>query len=223
MEAYSVDPPAMKTARIALVEDHAMIRDTFARRLRAEGGCVIVGEYGTVAEAIRGCLQSKPALVIVDWMLPDGPGIEIVRRLDARRSGSPRFLMLSAAEKAPLVREALDAGVHGFVMKRWPYEVLREAIHRVLAGHSFYCPTSSQLLVEALRSEAGAGVILSARDRRILQGLARGQSIKEIAHDLALNHKTIYHQCAALKEKLGIHTAVGLARYAVQQGLVEEP
>jgi DNA-binding NarL/FixJ family response regulator len=222
MEVFPVNLPVMKTARLVLVEDHAMVRDTFASRLRAEGGFTIAGEYGTVAEAIRGCLKAKPALVIVDWMLPDGRGIDVARKLATRKDGEPRFLVLSTAEKAAIVREALEAGVHGFVMKRWPYEVLREAIRRVLSGHTYYCPTSSELLVETLRSEAGAAVRPNAREKRILQGLARGESIKEIAHNLEVNHKTIYHQCSALKEKLGIHTTVGLVRYAVQHGLVEE-
>jgi DNA-binding NarL/FixJ family response regulator len=121
------------------------------------------------------------------------------------------------------VREAIDAGVHGFVMKRASYDTLLEAIRTVLAGKSYYCTVSSRLLVEALRTAADASAnALTPRERDIVRGIARGESIKAIAGRLGLSPKTVNNQYSSLKDKLGIYDAVGLVRYAIRHGLVEE-
>jgi DNA-binding NarL/FixJ family response regulator len=121
------------------------------------------------------------------------------------------------------VREAIDAGVHGFVMKRASYDTLLEAIRTVIGGKSYYCAVSSRLLVEALRTAADGSVhALTSRERDILLGIARGESIKAIAHRLALSPKTVNNQLATLREKLGIRETAGLLRYAARHGLVED-
>jgi two-component system nitrate/nitrite response regulator NarL len=154
-------------------------------------------------------------------MLPDGKGIDVVRAL-APKLGSTRYLFLSSLEKEHIVREAIDAGVHGFVMKRASFDTLLEAIRSVVKGKSYYCSVSSRLLVEALRTAAGSGGdALTARERDILRGVAGGQSIKVIAHRFGLSPKTVNNQFSTLKDKLGIRDSAGLVRYAVSHGLVE--
>lgn len=182
----------------------------------------LAGDCSTVAEGVKTCLKLQPALVIVDWLLPDGKGIDVVRAL-APKLASTRFLFLSSAEKAHIVREAIDAGVQGFVMKREPYDTLREAIRAVLTGRSFYCATSSRLLVEAMLIAPDSGPNgLTARERDILRGLARSESIKVIAARFGSSPKTVNNQLGALKTKLGIFDLVGLARYAVDHGLADD-
>lgn len=212
----------MKPASIVLVEDHTLMRHLLGAVLKEHPELFLAGDFATVAEGIAGSLRLKPALVIIDWMLPDGKGIDVVRALSPKLAGT-RYLFLSSLEKEHIVREAIDAGVHGFVMKRAPYDTLLEAIREVLAGRSFYCATSSRLLVEALRTAAGAGIdALTARERDILRGIARSESIKEIAHRLGLSAKTVNNQLGTLKDKLDIRDTVGLVRYAVRHGLVED-
>jgi DNA-binding NarL/FixJ family response regulator len=134
-----------------------------------------------------------------------------------------RFLFLSSIEKEHVVREAIDAGVHGFVMKRASYDTLLEAIRTVVAGKSYYCNVSSRLLVEALRTAADPrSEVLTRRERDILLGLARGQSIKEIAHRFELSPKTVNNQVATLRDKLGIRDTAGLLRYAARHGFIED-
>jgi DNA-binding NarL/FixJ family response regulator len=212
----------MKPASVVLIEDHTLVRHLLAAVLKDEPGVVLAGDFATVAAGIKGCLKLHPALVIIDWMMPDGKGIDVVRALATKLAGT-RYLFLSSLEKEHVVQEAIEAGVDGFVMKREPYEVLLEAIRAVLAGRSFYCPTSSRLLIEALRSAANSGInALTVRERDILRGIARGDSIKVMADRFGVSPKTVNNQLGALKEKLGLRDTVPLVRYAINHGLVED-
>ena len=222
MPARSLQLPVLKPTSIVLIEDHTLVRHLLATVLKEDASLQLAGDFANVADGVAGCLRLRPALVIIDWMLPDGKGIEVVRALSPKLPGT-RFLFLSSIEKEHVVREAIDAGVHGFVMKRASYDTLLEAIRTIIAGRSYYCPVSSRLLVEALRTAADAGAnALTAREREIVLGVARGESIKEMAHRFDLSPKTVNNQLATLREKLGIRDTAGLMRYAVRHGLVED-
>lgn len=222
MEAPKLESPVMKTASVVLVEDHTLVRQLLRAALGDVRQLRVVGEFSGVKDAIAGCLRLKPSLVLIDWMLDDGKGIEIVHAT-ARALPGTRFLFISSLEKEHIVREAVEAGVHGFVMKRAATETLLEAIQAVVAGRSYYCPVSSRLLVEALRTAAApAADALTAREREILRAIARSEPVKSVAGRLGLSPKTIHNQLDALKAKVGIRDMVGLARYAARHGLVED-
>jgi DNA-binding NarL/FixJ family response regulator len=212
----------MKPASVVLIEDHTLVRHLLGAVLKEDPALALAGDFATVADGIKGCLKLKPALVIIDWMLPDGKGIDVVRALTPKLAGT-RYLFLSSLEKEHIVREAIDAGVHGFVMKRASFETLLAGIRAVIAGKSYYCDVSSRLLIEALRTAAHAGAdALTTRERDILRGIAGGESMKEIAHRFGLSPKTVNNQFGALKDKLGIRDTAGLIRYAVGHGLIED-
>ena len=212
----------MIPASIVLIEDHTLVRHLLATLLKENPALTLVGGFSTVAEGIKACLKLAPTLVIIDWMLPDGKGIDVVRALTPHLANT-RFLFLSSLEKEHIVREAIEAGVHGFVMKRASYPTLLEAIRTVLAGKSYYCTTSSRLLVEALRTAAEPGPnSLTGRERDILRGLARSVSIKDLADGFGSSPKTVNNQLSLLKDKLNIFDSVGLVRYAILHGLVEQ-
>lgn len=214
--------PEMKRASVVLVEDHTLVRHLLSAVLKEDPALSLVGDYATVAESTKACLRLRPSLVIIDWMLPDGKGIDVVRAITPKLPQT-RYLILSSLEKEHIVREAIDAGVHGFVMKRASYDTLLEAIRSVVAGKSYYCTVSSRLLVEAMRTAADQGPNAStARERDILRGITRGQSIKDLAHHFGSSPKTVSNQLSTLKDKLGIHDTVGLVRYAINHGLVED-
>ena len=212
----------MKPASVVLIEDHTLLRQLLRAVLKEDPTLTLAGDFADVADGIKGCLKLKPALVIVDWMLPDGKGIDVVRALSPKLSDT-RFLFLSSLEKGHIVREAIDAGVHGFVMKRAPYDVLLAAVRAVVAGKSYYCTTSSRLLVEAMCTAADRGPnSLTARERDILRGVARSESMKVLADRFGSSPKTVNNQLSLLKEKLAIYDSVGLVRYAINHGLVED-
>jgi DNA-binding NarL/FixJ family response regulator len=211
---------AMKPARLVIVEDHTMVRQLLSEAVRLEPSVQIAAAVGSVTSGLNACLEHKPDLLIVDWMLPDGSGLVLVQQVRARLPHT-RFLMVTSNDQEHVVREASEAGVQGFVFKRSPLEMLREALIAVLAGHRFYCPESSKFLLAALRSGADSSRPLTPREREILRAVASGLGTKEIAGHLNVSAKTVANHLAALKEKLRIHETAGLVRYAIRHGFVD--
>lgn len=180
----------------------------------------LVGEATTVAEGVVLARREKPDLMVVDWSLPDGEAARLVNTVAAELPGT-RWLVVSSREDEGVLRAALALGVHGVVLKQSPLETFRDAMRQVLAGESFYCPRSSRLLVESLRSEAPVlGGALTLREREVLRGLARGLNPKEIAEAAGSSAKTVQNQISQLKEKLGIREPAGLILYAQREGIV---
>jgi two-component system, NarL family, invasion response regulator UvrY len=210
-------------ARVVLVEDHTMVRQLFAHLVRDDLGLHLAADCTTVAEGLAALMREKPDLAIVDWMLPDGRGFDLVRSVGPKLPRT-RWLFISSNEQGHLVREAVSLGVQGFVMKRSDLATLREAVRRVLAGETYYCPASARLLVDRLVGEGRAvGASLTAREREILRGFARGENPKIMAERLGVNAKTVQNHLALLKDKLGLHEPAELVHYAIKHGYIEAP
>jgi DNA-binding NarL/FixJ family response regulator len=193
----------------------AMVRDDLRLNL--------VADCRSVSEGVAACLREKPDVVVVDWMLPDGRGFDLVRRVGPELPRT-RWLCVSGNEQEHLVREAISLGVHGFVLKRSDLATLRQAVIEVARGQTYYCPDSSRLLVESLRSEANAVAgNLTDREREVLRSFARGENIKAIAARLGVSTKTVHNALARVRDKLGEYEPAGLVRYAIKHGYVEEP
>ena len=215
--------PEKPTARVVLVEDHTMVRQLFAHLVSEELGLKLVADCTSASEGTAALLREKPDLAIVDWMLPDGRGFDIVRAAGPKLPRT-RWLFVSSNEQGHLVREAVSLGVHGFVMKRSDLATLRTAITRVLAGEKYYCPASSRLLVEKMVDEGNAvAANLTDRERAVLRSFARGENPKLLAGRLGLTQKTVYNHLSILKEKLGLHEPAELVHYAIKHGYVEAP
>ena len=213
----------MSTARVVLVEDHTMVRDLLGEAIGALPGVALVAAVGTAAEGLAACLEHKPELVIIDWMLPDGSGLDVVRQ-GAPKLPQTRFLVVTSNDQGQIVRDAAAVGVHGFVMKSLPLTTLQLAIQMVLEGRTYFCPVSSQLLVESFRNDATkTGPTLTPREREILRCLALGMGTKETAEHLKLSAKTVSNHHTALKLKLQINEPAGLVHYAIKHGLVKAP
>jgi DNA-binding NarL/FixJ family response regulator len=159
--------------------------------------------------------------VIVDWTLPDGRGLDLVREFSGRFP-EIRWICISATERPELVREAADLGVLGFVLKRCDAATFRHVVREVVAGRASYCPESARLLVEAVVAEHGR-VALTPREREVLRRTARGQNTKEIAESLGTHPKTVNNLLSALKDKLGVAQTAGLVLYALKHGIAEPP
>jgi DNA-binding NarL/FixJ family response regulator len=215
--------PEKNPARVVLVEDHTMVRQLLAHLVREDLGLNLVADCTNVADGCAALLREKPDLAIVDWMLPDGRGFDLVRIAGPKLSRT-RWLFISSNEQGHLVREAVSLGVHGFVMKRSDLSTLRTAISRVLAGEKFYCPDSSRLLVEKMVDEGRTvAVNLTPRERDVLRGFARGENPKLMAGRLGLSSKTVQNHLVMLKDKLGLHEPAELVHYAIKHGHIEAP
>jgi DNA-binding NarL/FixJ family response regulator len=215
--------PEKNPARVVLVEDHTMVRQLLAHLVRQDLGLNLVADCTTVADGCATLLREKPDLAIVDWMLPDGRGFDLVRSVGPKLSRT-RWLFISSNEQGHLVREAVSLGVHGFVMKRSDLSTLRTAISRVLAGEKYYCADSSRLLVEKMVDEGRTvAVNLTPRERDVLCGYARGENPKLLAGRLGLSSKTVQNHLVMLKDKLGLHEPAELVHYAIKHGHIEAP
>jgi DNA-binding NarL/FixJ family response regulator len=211
------------TPRVVLVEDHTMVRQLFAHLIKEDLGLKLAADCTTVAEGTAALLRVKPDLAIVDWMLPDGRGFDMVRQAGPKLPRT-RWILVSSNEQGHLVREAISLGIHGFVMKRSDLATLRTAIRTVLAGEKYYCPGSTRLLVDKMVDEGGTvAANLTEREREVLRGFARGDNPKALADHLGVTMKTVQNHLTLLKEKLRLQEPAELVHYAIKHGYIENP
>lgn len=207
--------------RVAIVEDHQMLRELIVPILRDDLGHQLAGAVGSVADGIELCRRETPDLVIADWMLPDGRGFDILRSVSGQMPHT-RWLFMSSNENGHLIREAVALRVHGFVLKRGALGILRTAIREVAAGRTYYCPESSRLLVTRLLDEglAPAGQ-LTPREIEVLRAFARGDNLKGFADRNGMSVRTAQNHLSAIREKLDLREPADLVHYALRHGLIE--
>jgi DNA-binding NarL/FixJ family response regulator len=207
----------MKTS-VVVVDDHASIRQMLALVLAREGPYEVVGEAGTGFEALKVCRRVKPRLVVLDLVLPELNGVEVLRSLRAELRDS-RFMVYSGALSRALIAGALQARPHGFVHKTDPLSTFCEALHAVGNGCCYFTPFVTKLMDEE-RYASSPTATLTDRERAILQMIAEGFSNKEMASRFCIAPKTVEHHRAQVMHKLGKHDVATLTRYAVSLGLV---
>lgn len=207
----------MKT-RAVIVDDHVSVREMLAMVLSREGEYDVVGEAGTGFEALKVCRKMKPRLVILDLVLPQLNGVEVLRALRGEMRET-RFMVYSGTMNRALIIEALQARPHGFVHKTDALQTFCEALRAVACGCSYFTPFATKLMDEE-RGLPPAASVLTERERAVLQMVAEGRSNKEMADHLVLSAKTVEHHRAHVMEKLGVRDVAGLTRVAIRQGLV---
>ena len=205
--------------RIVIVDDHSVVRELFRFQLcRSEPNRYeIVGEGGTGQEAVDVCLRTRPDLLVLDLMLPGLNGVEVIKRLQPKLPHM-KVLYFSASVRTPLIAEALELGADGYVGKPRSWHTVLEAINLVAAGGKYYDPTVAHLAGRAARQPEPED--LTAREREVAQLIAEGHSTKEIARLLGVSVKTIDKHRSRMMEKLHVHDAVAVTRYAITAGLV---
>ncbi len=205
--------------RLVLVDDHSVIRELFRFQLgRSEPHRYeIVGEGSTGQEAVDVCLKTQPDLLLLDLMLPGLNGVEVLRRLQPKLPRM-RVLFFSATSRTPLIIEALELGVAGFVGKPRSWQTVLEAVNLVAAGGRYYDPAVAHLAGRYARQPEAES--LTAREREVAQLIAEAHSTKEIARLLGVSVKTIDKHRTRMMEKLRVHDAVAVTRYAINAGLV---
>ena len=201
--------------KVLLVDDHSLVRRGFRRMLEDEADIVVIGEASNGDEAVQLARELAPQVIVMDCALPGTSGLAATRKI--LETAPPKaILMLSMHSEDTLVRQALDAGARGYILKNAVDLELATAIRRVAAGEIVL---DAQLAkATTLRGERNAG--LTARELEILQLIVNGKSNKEIADDLKLSVNTVAVHRANLMETLGIHKTAELVVYAIRNGLV---
>ncbi|HET6199832.1 MAG: response regulator [Candidatus Acidiferrales bacterium] len=200
---------------VLLVDDHALVRRGFRRMLEDEPDISVVGEASDGEEAIRLARELEPQVILMDSALPHVSGLEATRQILASRPAS-LILMLSMHSEDTLVRQALDAGARGYILKNAVDLELPAAVRRVVAGEIVLSPQLSRS--DALKGERNSG--LTVRELQILQLIVNGKSNKEIAEQLDLSVNTVGVHRANIMDALGIHKTADLVVYAIRNGLV---
>ncbi len=211
--------------RVLLVDDHEVVRLGLRALLERYPHLQVVGEAATAEEAVAETERKRPDVVVMDVRLPGRSGVDACREIRARWPDT-RVIMLTSYEDDQALFEAIAAGASGYVLKQIGSEALAQAIETVGKGEALLDPAVTERVLQRLREgsrehyrQAFAG--LTEQEVRILAGVARGLSNKEIAYRLGLREKTVRNYVSAILGKLGLSSRVQAATYALEHRIGE--
>ena len=203
---------------VLLVDDHALVRRGFRRILEDEEDITVKGEANDGEEAVRMTKQLKPDVIVMDCALPGMNGLAATRKI-LEYDPKAAVLMLSMHSEDTWVRQSLEAGARGYMLKNAVDLELITAIRRVAAGEEVLDPQIARR--SNLKGERETG--LTVRELEVLQLIVAGLSNKEIANQLNLSANTVAVHRANIMDALGIHKTAELVVYAIRNGLVNIP
>ena len=217
----------MNTIRVLLVDDHSIVRAGLRALLETASDMQVIGEAENGQQAIQETRRLRPQVVLMDFAMPLLNGVEAARQI-AQEVPTARVLILSSYSDDLHLRQAVSAGVAGFLTKESASTDLLEAIRETHKGEAFFSPPLLYSLLMEWRKEPAAGgngttqaPALSLRQAQVLQLVAESYATKQIAELLSVSKKTVEKHRQALMEKLGCHNAARLTGYAVASGAVE--
>jgi DNA-binding NarL/FixJ family response regulator len=200
--------------RVAIVDDHAVVREGIRRVLESDPGVRVVGEAADGEAALTLVEREAPDVLVIDVAMPGRTGLAVAAEL-VRRGSTTRTLILSMHDEPAYLREARRAGARGYLLKDSPPAALRHAVFAVHHGD----------LVFPAGSETGTGRVspldrLTQREREVLHRIASGDTNKEIAARFGISPRTVETHRESLMDKVGIHTVAGLTKLAMEEGLL---
>ena len=207
-----------KKITVLLVDDHSLVRRGFRRMLEDEADIEVIGEAGDGEESVKLARKLRPQVVVMDCALPGMNGLEATRQI-IDQSPESSVLMLSMHSESTWVRQAIEAGAKGYVLKNAMDLELGPAIRKIAAGETIFDPKVEQKTT--LRGERNTA--LTQRELEVLQMIVDGKSNKEIAVALELSANTVAVHRANIMNTLGIHKTAELVVYAIRAGLVNVP
>jgi DNA-binding NarL/FixJ family response regulator len=220
----------VKRVRILIADDHEVFRRGLIAVLADVPGWEVVAQASNGRQAVELAEQLAPDVVIVDLSMPELNGLDAVRQILAARPGT-RVLMVTAHESEQVIREVLDAGAVGYLLKSDASRILVTAVEALLENRPFFTSKIARLVLEGyLRTGTGesggtargdSGISLTPRERNIVQLLAEGRSNKEVARALQISVKTVETHRSNIMRKLGLGSLADLVRYAIRNKIVE--
>ena len=210
----------MSSPRVLIVDDHQLFRSGV--RAELERHLEISGEAGTVDEAVSAIEADHPEVVLLDVHMPDGGGLEVIRRA-AERDLRPCFLALSVSDAAEDVIAVIRAGARGYVTKNIGPGELADAVRRVHDGDAVFSPRLAGFVLDAFAGPAPQPEsdldALTPREREVIEHIARGYMYKEIALRLKISPKTVEAHVSSVLRKLQLSSRHELTRWAADRGL----
>jgi DNA-binding NarL/FixJ family response regulator len=211
----------VKRARVLLADDHTIVAEGLESLLEDEFELV-----GTVTDGralVEAASKLKPDVILADISMPVLNGLDAVRQIKKQRPGA-RVIFLTMHSEPPLVAEAFKAGASGYLLKQSAGEELIRAIREVLKGRTYVTPLIASDLITVLmasdRKAAREGKEITARQREVLQLIAEGRTMKEIARVLKISARTVEAHKYEMMQTLGVRTTAELIQYAIRIGMV---
>jgi DNA-binding NarL/FixJ family response regulator len=220
----TMKPLATKPKTVVIIEDQTAIRELVSDMLQAKGKFKVVGSSAIGAEGVELALKLKPDILILDILLPDISGVEVLHRL---RNAIPGLsvLVFSGKSERQLARGLVKEGVRGFVNKNSPLAELRKAMDAIEAGQNWFSEEFNQALLTALKNTESnidqMADALTDREREVAVLLAKSHTSKEVAARLNISTKTAENHRTNLMRKLGVHDVAGVIRFVIRQGLFD--
>ena len=208
--------PAEKLT-LVLVDDHAVVRSALKVLLESEPDLEVVAEAGTADDAIRYVGAHKPDVLVLDLNMPGRPSLEAVPDIQAA-SPDTKIVILTMRNEPAFARQALRAGVTGYVLKEAADAELVLAVRRAADGDTYLQPSLYQHLAD--KDKGRTGRTLSDREVEVMRLIALGHTNAEIADQLFLSVRTVESHRASIQKKLDISSRAELVRYALDQGLI---
>lgn len=214
--------PSAKSLAILIVDDHDIVRIGFKQILSEHSRFKVAGEASSAAEALDHLRSGKFDIILLDLSLPDGSGIDVLRRVKAQYPET-KVLVLSSFSEEQYGINMLRAGAAGFLSKTCTSDELVKAIDTVAVGRKYVSAKLADLLADGLSSPADKPLHeqLSEREFQIFCHLAEGKTVSDISEALFISVKTVSTYRARLMEKMGLKTNSELTYYAVKNGLIQ--
>ena len=215
----------MEKIRILLVDDHTLVRSGIRSLLEHEPGLNVIGEAEDGRAAVRLACKLKPNVVIMDIAMPLLNGLEATRQIKIQ-CPDVKVLVLSMHDNEEYIRQALEAGAMGYILKDAAAQELISAIQSVYRGEAVLSPAVTRLVIEDYLRWGGTrpqeeSDSLSPREREVLQLIAEGYTNKQIAEILSISIKTVQAHRNNLMQKLDLHDRGELIKYAIQKKIIE--
>ena len=216
----------MKKIKVVIAEDHTIVRKGLCALLQGEPDIEVVGEAENGREAIKIVEKLLPDVVVMDIAMPGLNGLETTRQL-TKKFPKLKILILTMHDNEEYIFETLRAGAAGYLIKRSAPNELISAIQSVFRGESFLSPAVSKKVIEGFVQSGGSAAKedadygrLTTREREILQLIAEGNALREIASLLHISIKTVESHKAHIMEKLNLRSIAELTQYAIRKGLI---
>jgi DNA-binding NarL/FixJ family response regulator len=217
----------MEALRLLVADDHEIVRKGLRTLLEAQPGWQVTAEASDGREAVEKAKEVKPDVTVLDIGMPSLNGLEAARQM-IKNDSHAKILILTMHESDPLIREVLDAGARGYVLKSDASRDLVTAVNAVRSNKTFFTAKVAQIVLDGYLDKKpkkeendAAASRLTPRQREIVQLLAEGKSSKEVAVALGLSVKTAETHRANIMRRLDCHSVSELVRYAVRNSIIE--